>query len=94
MQTTPSDYNHVDEVSDDLNDGSVKSIAIGNRLGIELNEAPLLKTLIENVGGMMSAMARMEDKLANLKAQGHIADRVFGEWSEEMPSITDNMEEV
>ena len=73
-----------DEVSDDLNDGSVKGIAIGNRLGIELNEAPLLKSLIEKVDGMMSAMARMEDKLANIEAQGH----------EEMPSLTVNMEEV
>ena len=55
---------------------------------------PILKILIEKVDGMMLAMARVEDKLANLEAQGHIADRVFGEWSEEMQSLTDIMEEV
>jgi hypothetical protein len=68
--------------------------AEASRSDAELNEAPLLKIIIEKFDGMMLAMARVEEKLANLEAQGH-ADRVLGEWSEEMPLLlTDNMEEV
>jgi hypothetical protein len=68
--------------------------AEASRSDAELNEAPLLKIIIEKFDGMMLAMARVEEKLANLEAQGH-ADRVIGEWSEEMPLLlTDNMEEV